>query len=210
VDVREDMLIVDLGVPRRCLSSAVLGGGLGWVRTWLNLQVPSDYARTDVEEHLREVSAELDWPVAGMLTAAPVGRFTEGRFGGAIAIATVGVRHALAAASERPRPAPRVGTINLFVLTHEPLTDAGLVGALQTAVEAKAQALAEARIPARNARGFATGTATDSILIACPPGARVPFAGPATSAGGDIARAVHRAVLVGALAEHSSPQEVWL
>lgn len=205
---RAGMLVVDLGTPRRCLSSAVLGGGLGWVRTWLNLQVSPDYARTDPEEHLREMSADLHRPVTGMLTAAPVDRFTEGRFGAAVAVATVGVRHALAAASERPRPAPRVGTINLLVLTREPLTDAGLVGALQTAVEAKAQALADARIPAANARGFATGTATDSILIACTAGARVPFAGPATQAGGDIARAVHRAVLAGALAERSNQQEV--
>jgi adenosylcobinamide hydrolase len=202
------MLVVDLGAPRRCLSSAVLGGGLGWVRTWLNLQVPHDYAPTDPEEHLREASAGLAPPVAGMVTAAPVDRFTEARFGGAVAIATVGVRHALAAASERPRPAPLVGTINLFVFTPEPLTDAALVGAVQTAVEAKVQALAEARVPAANARGFATGTATDSVLVACPAGGRVPFAGPATRAGGDIARAVHRAVLAGALAERSRLREV--
>lgn len=210
VHVRADMLIIDLDTPRRCLSSAVFGGGLGWVRTWLNLQVPSGYARTDPEEHLREVSADLAGPVVGMLTAAPVDRFTEGRSGGAIAVATVGVRHALAAASERPRPVPRVGTINLFILTLEPLTDAGLVGALQTAVEAKAQALAKARVPAVNAPGFATGTATDSIVIACPAAGCVPFAGPATQAGGDIARAVHRAVLAGVLAERSTHQEVSL
>ncbi|MGH8983996.1 MAG: adenosylcobinamide amidohydrolase, partial [Acidimicrobiia bacterium] len=58
---------------------------------------------------------------------------------------------------------------------------------------------AEARIPAANAAGFATGTATDAICLACPLGEGLPFAGPATRIGGEIARAVHRAVLEGAL-----------
>jgi adenosylcobinamide amidohydrolase len=94
-----------------------------------------------------------------------------------------------------------VGTINLLVVVDAPLTDAGLAGALQTAVEAKAQALADARVPAANADGYATGTATDSICVACPPGAGAAFAGPATAVGGWIARAVHAAVLAGAVAE---------
>jgi adenosylcobinamide amidohydrolase len=76
---------------------------------------------------------------------------------------------------------------------------------LQTAVEAKAQALATARVPAANAAGFATGTATDALCVACPPGATVPFAGPATRVGGDLARAVFEAVLAGALADRLRP-----
>jgi adenosylcobinamide amidohydrolase len=102
---------------------------------------------------------------------------------------------------------PPVGTINLLVVTGAPLDDAGLVNALQTAVEAKAQALAEAGVRARNAACAATGTATDAIAIACPPGARVRFAGPATAVGADIAAAVHRAVLLGALADAASRRE---
>ena len=199
-----DGLVVDLGRAYSCLSSAVLGGGLASVRTWLNLQVPPDYVRTDPEEHLREESAGLDGPVVGMLTAAPVVLYREAAHGCARAVATVGARHALAAAGTRPRLLPRVGTINILVVVDEPLTDAALVGALQTAVESKAQALADAGVRASNANGFATGTATDSICIACPPGASVPFAGPATRVGGDIARAVHETVLRGALAERRS------
>ncbi|HYT25618.1 MAG TPA: adenosylcobinamide amidohydrolase [Actinomycetota bacterium] len=202
-------LVVDLHTVHRCLSSAVLGGGLGLVRTWLDLQVPPDYARTDPEAHLAEAAAGLPGPVVGMLTAAPVARFRQGSAGRARAVATVGVGHPLAAAGTRPRAAPAgagsraapgAGTINLLVVVDDPLTDAGLAGALQTAVEAKAQALAAARIPAVNAAGFATGTATDSVCVACPPGARSPFAGPATRTGGDLARAVYEAVIAGAAA----------
>jgi adenosylcobinamide hydrolase len=235
-------LVVDFGRPYRCVSSAVLGGGLGWVRTWLDLEVERPYTRTDPDVHLLEESADLPSPVVGMLTAARVVRFRRAAVGGARSVVTVGVGHALAAATNRPRavpladpPAsgarnqalpgqpsgpptpgardqgwasrrgsgwpcvvPEVGTINLLVVVDEPLTDAGLVNALQTAVEAKAQALAAARVPAANADGYATGTATDSVCVACPPGARVPFAGPVTRVGAELALAVLEAVRSGA------------
>jgi adenosylcobinamide hydrolase len=260
-------LVVELGAPQRCLSSALLGGGLGWLRTWLNLQVAPDYARTDPEAHLASVAAGLPGPVVGMMTAARVAAYQVGSAPGAGAVATVGVGHALAAAATRPRPAPAAGaggaaatgparehghgprttdhpggpghaprasdhpgghghaprasdhpggrgggprtcagTINLLVVVDQPLTDAGLAGALQTAVEAKAQALAAAQVPAANAGGFATGTATDALCVACPPGSTVPFAGPATRVGGDLARAVFEAVLAGALADRLRPR----
>ncbi|MEA2321744.1 MAG: hypothetical protein QOD81_1594, partial [Solirubrobacteraceae bacterium] len=42
------------------------------------------------------------------------------------------------------------------------------------------------------------------FCIAALPGGGVPFAGPATRVGGDIARAVHGAVLAGALADSAA------
>lgn len=199
-----DALVVDLGSRYRCLSSAVLGGGLSWVRTWINQQVPQDYSCTDPRVHLIECSTGLLRPVVGMLTAARVAAYERGEHGSGHAIATVGLSHALAAAGTRPRSVPAAGTINLLVVVSEPLSDEALVGALQTTVEAKAQALADARIAASNADGHATGTATDSVCIACVPGGCLPFAGPATRVGGDIARAVHEAVLQGALRDRKS------
>jgi adenosylcobinamide amidohydrolase len=204
---RPGALEAHLAEEHRALSSAVLGGGLATMRSWLNLQVPPDYARTDPEEHLREASAGLAPPVVGMLTAVDVAERVTAAHGGATAVATVGATHALAAAGRRPRALGRVGTINVLVVVRAPLTDAGLAGALLTAVEAKAQALADARVPARNARGWATGTATDSICVACPPGATEPFAGPATRTGAELARAVHAAVLAGALAERERERD---
>src|SRR6266545_3464735 len=199
-----ERLVVDLGSPYRCVSSAVLGGGLGWVRTWLDLQVERPYTRTDPGVHLLEESADLPRPVVGMLTAARVTRFQRAAVGGALSVATVGVGHALAAAGTRPRAVPAAGTINLLVVVGEPLTDAGLVNALQTAVEAKAQALAAAGVRAANADGHATGTATDSICVACPPGARVPFAGPVTRVGAELALAVLEAVRSGAVSDRTA------
>jgi adenosylcobinamide amidohydrolase len=93
-----------------------------------------------------------------------------------------------------------VGTINLLVLVDAPLDDAALVAAVQTATEAKAQALADAGVAAINHDGPATGTATDSVCVAVHPGGGVAFAGPATDIGAAIALAVHDAVRAGAVA----------
>ena len=190
------LLRVDLGREHRCLASAVLGGGLGAVRTWVDLQVPSDYARTDPGAHLAELTAGFPGPVVGMLTAAPVDRFQDVTVGTARAFATVGLGHPIAAAG-RWVAGSHHGTINFLVVTSAALTDAGLVGALQTAVEAKVQALTDAGIEASNHAGPATGTASDAAAVACVPGAFVDFAGPATRAGSELARAVHRAVYQG-------------
>jgi adenosylcobinamide amidohydrolase len=205
-------LVVPFGDPvveHRVISSAVLGGGLGFARSWLCVTVASDYARTDPAVDLRERAEASGAPVptVGMLTAVDVRRVVRRVRGCATVHATVGVGCGIAAAGDRlPDWAP-VGTINLLVQVDAPLDDAALVGALQTAVEAKVQALAEARIPARNGRGFATGTPTDAVCIAAPPGGGVAFAGTATVVGGDIAQAVHAAVLDGALADRSSFRE---
>jgi adenosylcobinamide amidohydrolase len=203
--LRGDVLVVDLGSVHRCASSAVLGGGIGPLRTWINAQVPPDYARTDPADHLRELARELqaEPPVVGMLTAALVRDHATVEHGSAIAVATVGLGDPLAAVGETGAgTTAAAGTINVLVRLRPPLTDAALVGAVCTAVEAKVQALAQSGVAAANGPGLATGTPTDSVCVACPPAPRggapaVEFAGTATPVGKDLARAVRDAVLLG-------------
>jgi adenosylcobinamide amidohydrolase len=199
-------LALDFGSTRRVLSSAVLGGGLGDARSWLNVTVDPGYARTDPAADLAERATRLGLPapVVGMLTAVDVRTHRHATHGAATVLATVGVGHALAAAGRRPRAVPAAGTINLLVVVDAALDDAALAGAAQTAIEAKAQALAGAGVRAGNAASFATGTATDAFCVAALPGGGVPFAGPATPIGADIALAVHGAVLAGALADRAA------
>ena len=201
-ELREGILVVELDAPYRCLSSAVFGGGLGEMRSWLNVQVPSDYSRTDPEAHLAELVRELGLPrpAVGMMTAALIEDYVDVAQGTARVVATVGLRDPHAASTGIP-PAgvPPAGTINLLILLQAPLTDAALVGAASTAVEAKVQALATAGVKAGSVA--ATGTATDSLCVACPEapaGSRVHFAGPATRVGTVLAQAVHDAVVLGA------------
>jgi adenosylcobinamide amidohydrolase len=206
VTLHPGALAVEFGASRRVLSSAVLGGGLTDACSWLNVSVPVDYARLDPAADVAERAAVLDMagPVVGMLTAVDVRTHRRTSHGCATTFATVGVGHALAAAGRRPRAVPAAGTINLLVVVDAALDEAALAGAAQTAVEAKVQALADAGIRAANAGGLATGTATDAFCVAALPGGGVPFAGPATRIGADIARAVHAAVLDGARADRAA------
>lgn len=182
----------------RMIASTVAGGGIG-PRSWvLNAQVPGSYARLDPAAHLAEIAAAcgLSGPGVGMLTAAQVDRRTRADSDGVHVVATVGLGEPTWAAGPGSEavPSPRPGTINLIAAIPAALTDAALVNTVSTATEAKTQALLEA--------GFAcTGTASDAICVAVrETGAPAPFGGPRSPWGGRLARAVHAAVLDGALA----------
>ncbi|GGO73469.1 adenosylcobinamide amidohydrolase [Nonomuraea cavernae] len=193
-------LLWELGPGRRAISSAVLGGGIG-PRSWvLNAQVVAGYARTDPVEHLAGLAPPGEG--VGMMTAASVDRYVTAEDGGVRAVATVGLRvPTWAAAPEGAADpelapmlgvAPPVGTINIMATLPVAMTDAALVNAVMTVTEAKTQALAEA--------GFAgTGTASDAVCVVVSAGGTEElFAGPRSTWGARLARAVHAAVRRGA------------
>ncbi|TMQ86110.1 adenosylcobinamide amidohydrolase [Actinomadura soli] len=211
------------GGGHRMISSAMLGGGIGPARWVLNAQVAGGYSRTDPVVHLEELARShgLEGPGVGMLTAASVSRTMRRDDEGASVSATVGLRvptwAAAPAGSADPELAPihldggtppppplrsigeapsswTPGTVNIVVAVPVPLSDAALVNAVVTATEAKAQALLEAGYPC-------TGTASDAICVAATTvgGAQEDFAGPRSTWGSRIARAVHAAVHAGAL-----------
>ncbi|MFI2118830.1 adenosylcobinamide amidohydrolase [Streptomyces rubiginosohelvolus] len=203
-DRREDghhlhHLVWRLGPGVRVCSSAVLGGGIG-PRAWiLNAQVPGGYPRLDPDRHLAEIAAAegLTGPGAGLMTAADVAAYTTARDGGVTATVTagLGVRGWAAAAPDGDRaPSFRPGTVNIVVTLPAALSDAALVNAVATATEAKVQALLDAGLDC-------SGTPTDAVCVAAPepgPDGGEPFAGPRSTWGARIARAVHTAVLAGA------------
>ncbi|WP_245869169.1 adenosylcobinamide amidohydrolase [Actinomadura meyerae] len=86
------------------------------------------------------------------------------------------------------------GTVNIVVAVPVRLSDAALVNAVVTATEAKTQALLEAGYPC-------TGTASDAVCVAAASGGaeHEVFAGPRSTWGSRIARAVHAAVHAGAV-----------
>ncbi|MGW1093674.1 adenosylcobinamide amidohydrolase [Streptomyces sp. NPDC002596] len=193
-------LVWRLGPGWRVCSSAVLGGGIG-MREWiLNAQVPGGYPRLDPDRHLAEIAAAeaLTGPGAGLMTAADVTAYTVADDEGVTATATtgLGVRGWAAdpAAGHSGPLAP--GTVNIVVTVPVALSDAALVNAVATATEAKVQALLAAGLDC-------SGTPTDAVCIASPepgPGAAgEPFAGPRSTWGSRLARAVHTAVREGAL-----------
>ncbi|WP_406458793.1 adenosylcobinamide amidohydrolase [Streptomyces sp. NBC_00876] len=194
-------LVWRLGPGWRVCSSAVLGGGIG-PREWiLNAQVPGGYPRTDPDRHLAEIAAaeKLAGPGAGLMTAADVTAYTLAADEGVTATVTcgLGVRGWAAAPAEETGGPQRPGTVNIVVTLPVPLCDAAFVNAVATATEAKVQALVDAGLDC-------SGTPTDSVCIAAPApspetGAGEPFAGPRSLWGARLARAVHAAVIEGAL-----------
>ena len=182
--------------PRVVASTASSGGGIGY-RNWIvNAQVAHSYARHDLDDHAAELAAAagLSGPGVTMFTAASVHRLCLGADGGAHADATVGLTHPTwaAAPDEADGPGqPAVGTINVVAQVPAALTEAGLLGALCTATEAKTQALFDLAMQC-------TGTPSDAVTIACPVGATEPFCGVRSEWGARLARAVHAAVSHGA------------
>ncbi len=183
------------------LSSAPVGGGLGETEWVLNVGVPSDYDRTDLSEHAREVAAGLGMGGAGiaMFTAVDLGRRRRCEFEGVAVDATVGISHptwavdpSVAGTLARPGTPAGPGTINLVVQVPVALDPGAAVNAAVTATEAKVQALAARGVPG-------TGTATDAITVVWPrEGPPERFAGPRSRWGSRIAQAVYRAVWAGA------------
>lgn len=191
-----DVLSWRLARPMLVASTAASGGGIGRRHWLLNVQVPPDYRRRDVDQHASEIASQLDLRHEGvaMLTAAPVRDVVHAHEMGVDTHVTVGVRKPTWAASDEMVEEDRLepGTINIVIFSPTRLSPGGLLNALTTATEAKTQALWDAGIAA-------TGTASDAVCIACPAeGAEDPFGGPRSVWGSRLARAVHRAVLAGA------------
>ena len=137
-------------------------------------------------------------PFVGLMTAAKTERAQVAVERDAattvVVVATVGVSHPTASGiTEAARV--EASTINIIVVADACLTPAARVNAVITATEAKTLALIERDLRAPHG-GFASGTGTDSIVIATTErGTRYEYAGPISPLGALIARAVRRAIL---------------
>lgn len=134
-----------------------------------------------------------------MLTSRDIGchvlRRAEVEGVAASCLATVGLSNGERVGA-RARPGRGLwGTINLALHISAPLTEGAMVEALSIAVEARTAAVLDAS-PARPG-GAITGTGTDCVVLAAPPGAGA-FAGLHTPLGEAIGRAVYDAVRRGA------------
>lgn len=183
----------------RAVASAVLGGGLG-DRAWVtNARVGLDYGGADPAADAARIAAACgvgESAGVGLLTGVDVRRFVAVADGGAEVVATVGLDAVTrAAAPDGQFVEWRPGTVNVVAWVPVPLADAALVNLVATIAEAKAQAFADAVVPA-------TGTPTDAVVVCCPTGAGPDddehrYGGPRSTWGARIARAAHAAVVRG-------------
>lgn len=197
-------LVVDLGAPHRVLSFAPHNPGFVTASRILWREVRNADLPPEVDAlgwFAGQMAGQGCATEVGMLTSRDITRFVQRRvvIEGVVAtcIATVGLGNAEAVGARRPtvRP-PGPGTINIAVQLNVALSDTGLLEALTIAAEARTAAVMESGV--RLAGGSrATGTGTDCITVAAPPGC-LDWAGLHTPAGEALGRAVREAVAAGA------------
>ncbi len=191
-------LRADLGQMMRVLSFApyrpgfVTASRVLW-REVRNADLTPDF---DAVGWLAESVAADD--AVAMLTSRDVGTYRlehaeQGLFR-ASCLATVGLTNAERVGRRLPVATSGYGTINLLVTISPGLSDTAMIEALSIAAQARTAAVMEAGL--RLPTGIATGTGTDCIAVACPPG-DVAFAGLHTEAGEVIGHAVHTAIAKG-------------
>nr|WP_255457351.1 adenosylcobinamide amidohydrolase [Sporosarcina sp. JAI121] len=186
--------------PLKTLSSAVHNAGSGWYRSFVNRHVDADYNIDDVKaenaSYLEQQGFRLTDTV-GMMTAvttehAEVEEYA-GEFGTVLIAVTAGVGNAVDVSQALPRDQkPRVGTINTWVIVNGQLPDEAFIQAMITATEAKTKALQTESITDPLTGTIATGTSTDSLLVAATQqGEYLPYAGPITPLGKLIGHGVY-------------------
>lgn len=193
-------IFVDAGVSWSSISSAVIGGGLGPKRYFVNRQVdknyhtdhPADEAASFLAEAFPAYSTADSEKWVALMTAALIRDACWVRLSlqghQALVIVSAGVSNACSAgitphylldvAAQEP------GTINIMAFLSHALPPCALVNAVQTATEAKTQTLRELGIKCPATDAYASGTTTDALVIAAasqPPAA--PYAGPGTLTG---------------------------
>ncbi|KPQ05913.1 MAG: adenosylcobinamide hydrolase CbiZ [Rhodobacteraceae bacterium HLUCCA12] len=200
----------DLGAEHRVLSWSVNRPGFQCASRilWREIRNADLPPERDVVAWL---TAELDAHGARdaicLLTSRRIDRFVERKaHAGAVAataVATVGLSNAERVGHRMDRAGrdwnrdlgAAFGTVNVAVRLDHGLSQTGLLEALSIATQARTAAIMDAGH--KLASGVATGTGTDCIALAAPPGGD-DYAGLHTDAGCALGSAVYDAVLRGA------------
>jgi adenosylcobinamide amidohydrolase len=196
-----DTLAIQLEVPLKTLSSAVLNGGFVEARAIINQHIPKDYDHADPEGLLSKMARKLGLPkpVVGFMTAANIRNVavTTERYKDLIvnALITAGLSYPATAGDAVAFPLRNSGTINIILLVDGNLTDSGMVDAVKTVTEAKSVTLRELDVRSFFSGEVASGTITDSVIVTCTGrGELIKYAGTATKLGELIGKSVRKAV----------------
>ena len=191
-------LDIDLGQPHRLLSWSLTRPGFVTASriTWRevrNADLPPDL--DPIAWLRRELTNRDTADAVAMLTSRDITAYetATATIDGitATCVATVGLSNAERIGTRLDRSGKDWGTINLAVITDQPLSDAALLETMSIATQARTAAVIDTGhlLPT----GIATGTGTDCIAIAAPAG-DAPFAGLHTPLGEAVGRAAYDAV----------------
>lgn len=200
VDIRKQYVLLQAPQPLKVVSSAVHNAGIGWYSTFINRTVSPDMGHGDLHEEIQHFLQQQQFIASDsvvMLTTvtsdrAKVQSYVTGDWHITVVV-TAGVKHAVdVAESYRFDREAHIGTINTWVFINGQLTDEAFLQAMMTATEAKTKAMAHVGVRDALSGTIATGTATDSLLIAATQqGPTTQYAGTVTELGKLIGHGVY-------------------
>lgn len=194
-----EMIVLDAPIMLKTLSSSIIGAGWGWHRTFVNRHVSKKYHCKNHKEEMAHylLSNGLDMnETIGMMTAVDLKnvsyQFLKRDGFSTFIVVTAGVSNAVDATLAYQHDSSYIpGTINTWIFINGELSDEAFVQAIMTATEAKGKALRQKNILDQVTGTMATGTSTDSIVIAATQrGARLPYSGTITLLGQTIGQGV--------------------
>lgn len=185
--------------PLVTLSSAIVGGGYGNTRHIINVYVDKNF-HVDAPQawlHGLAKSININETFIGLLTAVKLHKvrvaIMQAENLTVSAVITAGVGNA-SSAGITPPFSSQPSTINTILLLDANLTQAAMLNAVITATESKTAILKEKNILTPDGDS-ATGTSTDTVTIACTGNGNLQsYAGPVTTIGWLIARAVRQSL----------------
>ncbi|MGX9133103.1 adenosylcobinamide amidohydrolase [Rummeliibacillus sp. JY-2-4R] len=174
IQIRDEYVELQTTFPLKTVSSAVHNAGFGWFQTFINRTVEITYmidnAHEELEDYLERHGFSPTNTVAMMTAVAAkhvVVREYSSSVGSIVVAVTAGVGNAVDVSKAYERQElPHIGTINTWVFVNGTLTDEAFMQAMITATEAKTKALTVENIKDDISNTIATGTSTDSVLVA--------------------------------------------
>jgi iron complex transport system ATP-binding protein len=199
------------------VSSAIYNGGFKKAKAVINVHVPKDYDDKILHENpehfvleaLKEFNLDPQQTV-GMITAADVKNFSmataEKEDLMVSAIATAGCSLAETAGENVETDLNYPGTINIIVVIQGNPTESCLMQTFITATEAKTASLKELDVRSKYSGDPATGTVTDSLVIASTNnGSKIKFGGPTSKLGKLVGYCVRETVKNAIIKQGLSP-----
>ncbi|MEM2911438.1 MAG: adenosylcobinamide amidohydrolase [Candidatus Bathyarchaeia archaeon] len=204
--LKDNMLALISKGKLNIVSSAVYNGGFKKARVILNVHVPEDCDQKAVHENpehlvleaLKDLGVDPEQCV-GLITAADVKNFSiitaKKEDLTVSAIVTAGCSFAETAGEKIEASVTSLGTINTIIVIQGNPTESCLMQTFITATEAKTAGLREIDIRSKYSGDLATGTITDSTVIASTGiGPKIRFGGPASKLGQMVAHCTREAV----------------
>ena len=201
LNISDEYIELTSALPFRTMSSGVIGSGTGWHQSFVNRHVDKNY---NCNDHRSEMAAFLTSKgfepseTVGMMTAVILEDVVYKKYCSEgfsiLVVVTAGVGNAIDASKSEWHSFEMVpGTINTWIFVNGELTEESFIQSIVTATEAKVKALNDLKVIDEVTGTIATGTSTDSILIAAAQTGQVlEFAGTITPLGKLISKAVYQ------------------